>query len=1068
MKKTILLAIVVVLSVLPLTAQERYINVYSGGTTVYNSSTTGSNSITFSGSNAVFNHNGTTWTTAVSSIDSLIFATSGSIYQYADTAICNGASLTFHGTTITAAGTYTYDAGNDTIEVLTVTVNSTYRDTTTYTAIGSYQWQGTTYTSSGTYTTRLTTAAGCDSVLVLVLTVSPTPSGRVVLSRTADICNGSSYTFYDTTLTTAGMYSHSISSDTTVVLTLTVNPTYKDTTTVTATDNYTWHDSTFTASTIYTLHLMSVAGCDSALTLNLTINTSSSQADTGSAVYITWDGTSTTVVNPYSTRGITVTASGGHVTVVSSIDSSKITYILSGTSSNGSLSLTTDSAIIMRLNNLTLTSSSSSAISISSNKKTTVELVGTSTLSDGTSSTGKGALQTTDKFAFQGSGTLNVSGLKKHGIQSSGKTTVSGGTINILTAVKDGMNVDNFVMDGGTVNVTNPNGDGIDADQGYINITAGTITINCSGNDVKGICCDSTLTISGGNITIALSGYDSKGIKSDSAMFINGGTIEITSTGDTCKGISCNSTLTITDGTANITVAGLASKGIKTDGNLVVNGGNTTVNANGTVYIANYEPSYCTGVKVDGMMRMLSGSLTATCASTNAGGKAISADGNIMVSGGTLSLTAQGSCAKYQASSSTYDSYSSQCLKSNANITISGGTITATSGGRAINADGRYSQTGGTVTTSTSASGFTITGSGTSCTDGFAPACLKADGNITFTAGSFSGTSTGTGGRGIVGDSLLTVGVLNADNSAMQIYVTTSGAAVNATSSNSSSDYWKGLPKGVKIEGNIVVNSGYLQSYCSQTSGDPTGEAIETKDSLLINGGYVEANAYDDAINADTYIKIAGGYVWAYARGNDGMDCNGTRIDISGGTLICRGTEVAIDDNGDHNGKLYVTGGTIVLIGGNMGTTEATPSVSNQKSLTLGSSSSGGGMTPPGQGNSGSSNVATNGFTVKNSSGTAILTFKWPTFTGSGFESVATSAAIANAPMDILTGGPGGGNQPGGNQSSSGVWITSPSITSGTYTYYTSPTISGGTSWHGLYSGASVTTSGSGTSVTAQ
>ncbi|MBQ9418218.1 MAG: carbohydrate-binding domain-containing protein [Bacteroidales bacterium] len=1059
MKRTIILAVVALMVSWSASAQERYVNVYSGGTVVYSSTTSGSNSITFSGSNAVFNHNGTAWSSAISSIDSMIFSTSGSIYQYADTAICSGESLSFYGTTITSAGTYTHDTGNDTIEVLTVAINPTYRDTTTYTAIGSYLWQGSTYTTSGTYTTRLTSSKGCDSVLVLVLTVNATPSGRVVLSRTADICEGGTYTFYDTTLTTAGMYSHSISNDTSVVLTLTVNPVYKDTATVSATGSYTWHDSTFTASTVYTLHLTSVAGCDSALTLALTINSSSSQTDTGSAVRITWDGTSTTVVNPYATRGITVTASGGHVVVASTIDSSKITYILSGTSSNGSLTLTTDSAIVMRLNSLTLTSPSSSAISISSSKKTTVELVGTSTLSDGTSSTGKGTLQTTDKFTFQGSGTLNVSGLKKHGIQSSGKTTISSGTINILTAVKDGMNVDNFVMNGGTVNVTNPNGDGIDADQGYIKITDGTISINCSGNDVKGLCCDSTLTISGGNITIALSGYDSKGIKSDSAMFLNGGTIEITSTGDTCKGISCNSTLTITGGTATITVSGLASKGIKTDGNLVVNGGNTTVKANGTVYIANYEPSYCTGVKVDGMMRMLSGSLTATCASTNAGGKAISADGNIVIGGGTLSLTAQGTCAKYQASSSTYDSYSSQCLKSNGSITISGGTVTATAGGRAINADKHYTQTGGTVTTSTSASGFTITGSGTSCTDGFAPACLKADSNITFTAGSFSGTSTGTGGRGIVGDSLLTVGTLNAENSLLQIYVTTSGAAVNATSSNSSSDYWKGLPKGVKIEGNIVVNSGYLQSYCSQTSGDPTGEAIETKDSLFVHGGYVEANAYDDAINADTYIKITGGYVWAYARGNDGMDCNGSRIDVSGGTLICRGTEVAIDDNGDHGGKLYVTGGTIVLIGGNMGTTEATPSVSNQKSLTLGSSSSGG-MTPPGQGGSSTSNLATNGFTVKNSSSTAIFTFKWPTFTGSGFESVASSSSS--------TKGGGGGGQPGGGQSGSKVWITSPSITSGSYTYFSSPTISGGISWHGLYSGATVTTSGSGTSVTAQ
>lgn len=793
-------------------------------------------------------------------------------------------------------------------------------------------------------------------------------------------------------------------------------------------------------------------------------DTSSIVYDTGSVVRITWNGTSTTIVNPYASRGITVTASSGHVNVVSTIDSANIRYLLAGSSTNGSLTLSSARAVELQLDNLSLTSPASPAISITSEKKATVLLVGTSTLSDGAASSGKGALQTTDKFDFQGTGTLNVSGLKKHAVQSSGKTTVSGGTINVLTAVKDGLNVDNFVISGGSVNITNPNGDGIDADQGYIDVQGGSLVINCAGNDVKGLCCDSTLTISGGSVRIALTGADSKGLKSDSAMTIAGGSVSITSTGDTCKGISCNSTLFITDGTVEVTVSGAASKCIKTDGDFIVSGGTTTLHANGTVLISNYEPSYCTGVKVDGSMRVLAGSLTSTCASSNAGGKSVSVDGDAVIAGGTLTLSATGACAKYLASASTYDSYSSTCFKCNGNLTVSGGIINATAGGRGINVDKRYLQTGGDVATSTSAAGFTVTGSGTSCTDGFAPACLKADGNITFTAGTFSGSSTGTGGRGIVGDSLLTLGILGADNSLLHVYVTTSGAPVNVSSSGgmggmgggSSSDYWKGLPKGVKIEGNIEVNSGYLQSYCSQTSGESTGEAIESKDSLIVNGGYVEANAYDDAINAATYIKISGGHVWAYARGNDAMDCNGTRIDMTGGTLICRGTEVAIDDNGDHGGKLYISGGTVVLVGGNMGTTEATPSVSNQKSLTLGSSNNGGGGRP-GQGGSSSSDIASSGFAIKNSSGTTILTFKWPTVSGSGFENVVSAGST---PSDLLTDGPGG--------SSSKVYVSAPAIQSGTYTYYTSPTISGGSSWHGLYSGASVSTSGSGTSVTAQ
>jgi hypothetical protein len=46
--------------------------------------------------------------------------------------------------------------------------------------------------------------------------------------------------------------------------------------------------------------------------------------------------------------------------------------------------------------------------------------------------------------------------------------------------------------------------------------------------------------------------------------------------------------------------------------------------------------------------------------------------------------------------------------------------------------------------------------------------------------------------------------------------------------------------------------------------------------------------------------------------------------------------------------------------------------------------------------------------------------------------------------------------------------FTSPNVTSGTYTMYTNPTINGTANWHGIYVGATATTSGNGTSLTAQ
>lgn len=641
---------------------------------------------------------------------------------------------------------------------------------------------------------------------------------------------------------------------------------------------------------------------------SLTFSLESSSAD---AVTIVWNGSSVEIENPFADLGVTVTADGSRVTAASSTTSLEVPFILSGSSDDGSLTLSAAKKVSFTLDNLSLSSASGPAIDISGGKKTTITLVGSSTLADAAGGSHKGALQSKGDLVFRGEGSLAVTGNTRHGIRTK----------------------EDFALLSGTLAVT-----------------------------------------SNGMVVLVASG-------------------------------------------------------------------------------SGYEPDYSNAIKVGGIAEFSGGTLTATCPASNAGGKAISCDSNVTISGGTLTLAAAGSCARYLDSNGTYDSYSSACLKADGDILISGGTIAATAGGRAIACDGAYTQTGGSVTASTSAAGFGTQPYGNSSSyfsDGFAPTCLKADGDITFIAGTFFGTSTGKAGRGIRGKGTLTVGREGDNDSLLVVYVTTSGAPFL---SSSSSTYWRGLPKGIKIEGNITVNSGHLQSYCSQTSsggggwgggGGRTGngEAIESKDSIFINGGDVEANALDDAINAASYIRFNGGRTWAYARNNDAIDCNGTHIDINGGLVIAQGSEVAIDDNGDHGGRLYITGGTIVLLGGNMGTTEATPSVSNQKSLTIGSSGGGGW--------GGSSINVANGLCFKDSDGNEVLTFKAPAVTGNGFVTNTTT---------------------GGTQStltSRRVFISSPDIQSGTYRYYTSPTISGGTHWHGLYDGTTVTTSGNGTQITAQ
>ena len=65
------------------------------------------------------------------------------------------------------------------------------------------------------------------------------------------------------------------------------------------------------------------------------------------------------------------------------------------------------------------------------------------------------------------------------------------------------------------------------------------------------------------------------------------------------------------------------------------------------------------------------------------------------------------------------------------------------------------------------------------------------------------------------------------------------------------------------------------------------------------------AYSSDDAINAGGDFTIDGGAVYAQSTGNDGLDANGNG-----------GAELAVDANSEAQKKLYLTGGTVIAVGG--------------------------------------------------------------------------------------------------------------------------------------------------------
>lgn len=136
-----------------------------------------------------------------------------------------------------------------------------------------YQFHARSLIQSGTYRDTLSNINGCDSVVTLTLNVLPKDSH----SYQEAVCNGSSYTFHGQQLTTSGIYSEMLTNmygcDSTVILDLTVRNAVGVAYTAVACDTtYVFGGRVLSASGIYMDTLTDVHSCDSVVTLSLTID----------------------------------------------------------------------------------------------------------------------------------------------------------------------------------------------------------------------------------------------------------------------------------------------------------------------------------------------------------------------------------------------------------------------------------------------------------------------------------------------------------------------------------------------------------------------------------------------------------------------------------------------------------------------------------------------------------------------------------------------------------------------------------------------------------------------------
>ena len=196
--------------------------------------------------------------------------------QIADT-ICEGTSYPFFDQTLTLSGVYAHTLqtvyGCDSLITLALTVLPASHTDLTAESCSSYEWNGVTYTASGDYSVNYTAANGCDSIVTLHLTILPVQNTAV----SADICQGGNYDFFGQALTQTGTYTHTLTSangcDSVITLSLTVHSMMltQIADTICEGTSYPFFDQTLTQTGVYAHALQTVYGCDSLITLSLTV-----------------------------------------------------------------------------------------------------------------------------------------------------------------------------------------------------------------------------------------------------------------------------------------------------------------------------------------------------------------------------------------------------------------------------------------------------------------------------------------------------------------------------------------------------------------------------------------------------------------------------------------------------------------------------------------------------------------------------------------------------------------------------------------------------------------------------
>ncbi len=401
---------------------------------------------------------------------------------------------------------------------------------------------------------------------------------------------------------------------------------------------------------------------------------------TDNSVGVSYSGTTATVtVAGNVAQYVTPTITGAHVSIVQSSEVSddvcgEITYTLAGSSTDGEFTMEGSYKATLELNGLTLTNPSGAPINIQNGKRIDLSVKkGTeNTLTDASSGDWKGCIVCKGHLELKGKGTLNVYGNTAHAIYAKEYVEMKNCTVNVLSAVKDGINCNQyFLMESGSLNISGVADDGVqvsykddsdreEEDTGTLTITGGTVNIAVTGTASKGLKAEGDLTVSDGTLSISTSGdgtWDSDDQKTKAASCI-----------------SADGNIQIDGGTLSLTSSGSGGKGINGDGTLVINGGTITISTTGGLF------AYVNGTAHTNY----TGNTDNLDSDYKSSPKGMKIDGNVEISGGTVNVTTSGNGA--------------EGIESKAVLTINDGTIVINAYDDAINSSSHMYIKGGDIT----------------------------------------------------------------------------------------------------------------------------------------------------------------------------------------------------------------------------------------------------------------------------------------------------------------------------------------------------------------------------------